>query len=119
MSDLVPINAFRRTGTESSLSQQMSLRSRRQLTRLEEGTLLRIAEVHADGIVQSEKMDEIDHLARQAKSGQAMLRKWADTLSRGDPLLRDELQHFADMASSGKQLILADAIEHFSREQRS
>lgn len=92
--------------------------TQRDLARLERQTIVRTALVQAEGIVQTEKLHEIDHLAREAMSGHAMLRGWADTLAAGDPLLADELKIFTDAARLGKAEVIADTIDSFCRESR-
>ena len=91
----------------------------RSLDRLEGRTLFRMAVVQAEGMVQGEKLREIDHLTREGMTGQAMLRKWADTLAGADPMLHDELRFFSDMARIGKGEIIADTIDTYCRESRS
>ncbi len=100
------------------MSRPMSRRTSKALTALEERTLVRAAGVQAEGYVQIEKTKEIDRLAREAISGQAMLRRWADTLAAGDPFLADEMKFFTDMARLGKGEIIADTIDTFCRESR-
>jgi hypothetical protein len=90
----------------------------RALARLEHQTLVRLATVQADGLVQAEKLREVDHLAREAMTGQAMLRKWADTLAAGDPFVADELKVFGDLARAAKSEIISDAIARYCRESR-
>src|SRR5580658_879659 len=92
MSNLIPSRQAELV--RASGARQLSRQGQRTLVRLEERTLMRMAGVQAEGIVQGEKIREIDHLAREAMSGQALLRKWADTLAHGDPLLHDELTFF-------------------------
>jgi hypothetical protein len=91
----------------------------RALAGIEHRTRLRLARVQAEGLVQTEKVREIDHLTREAMSGHAMLRKWADTLAGADPFLADELKFFTDVARMGKGEIIADTIDSYCRESRS
>jgi hypothetical protein len=91
----------------------------RALSRVEHTTLVRLATVQSEGIVQAEKVHEIDHLTRVAMTGQAMLAKWKDTLAAGDPFIADELKFFSDMARMGKGEVIADTIDTFCRESRS
>lgn len=97
---------------------QVSRHTERTLNSLEEQTLVRSASVQATSIVQTAKLHEIDFLAREAMSGHAMLRQWADVLSGPDPLLADELRFFTDVARMGKGEILADTISDFCNEGR-
>lgn len=94
-------------------------RTRRALAAVQHSTILRMAGVQAEGLVQNEKLHEIDHLTRTAMTGQAMLRKWADTLAGGDPFLADELRFFTDVARIGKGEVIADTIDTYCRESRS
>jgi hypothetical protein len=91
----------------------------RALAGIEYHTRLRLARVQAEGLVQTEKVREIDHLTREAMSGHAMLRRWADTLAGADPFLADELKFFTDVARMGKGEIIADTIDSYCRESRS
>ena len=95
----------------------VSRRERRAAASMQYSTALQIADVQSHGIVQSEKMREIDRLARDAASGQAMLHQWAATLAHGDPFLADELKHFSDLARLGKSEILIDTIHRYSRSR--
>lgn len=93
-------------------------RTSRDLAHIEHRTVLRMAGVQAEGLVQTEKLHEIDHLTREAMTGHALLRKWADTLAAGDPFLGDELRFFTDAARLGKGEVIADTIDSFCRESR-
>jgi len=110
-SEIVPL-------TSASVPRRVSGRGNRELARLEERTLQRMAAVQAEGWVQTEKLHEVDHLTREAMSGHAMLRRWADTLAGSDPFLADELKFFTDTARLGKGEIIADTIDSFCRESR-
>lgn len=107
-----------RANSPSAASRQVSRRTSRALSGIEERTLLRMAVVQAEGLVQAEKLNEIDHLGRVAMTGHAMLVRWGDTLAAGDPLLRDELKFFTDVCRMGKGEIIADTIDTFCRESR-
>lgn len=90
----------------------------RSLGSLERHTVLRAASVQAHAMVQTQKVHEIDHLTREAMSGQAMLNQWAATLAHGDPFLADELKFFTDVARIGKGEIIADTIADYCQEGR-
>ena len=116
MSDLIPT---RRAGAQTARGASRVARStNRGLARLEDRTLLRIAGVQAEGMVQAEKCRELDSLTREAMTGHAMLRRWSDTLAASDPFLADELKFFTDMSRLGKGEIIADTIDSFCRESR-
>lgn len=91
----------------------------RTLAAIEHRATVRVATVQAEGLVQSAKLHEIDHLTRTALTGHAMLRRWADTLAASDPFLADDLRFFTDVARLGKGEIIADTIDTFCRESRS
>lgn len=74
-----------------------------------------LATVRAESLVQAEKLEEIDHLARTAIAGPAMLNRWAATLAQGDPFLAEDCKFFADIAKIGKAEVIADTIRSFSR----
>ena len=78
-------------------------------------TTMRIASVQGDGIVQSEKMREVDRVTQAAMNGQALLAKWRDTLAGADPMLQDELKFFTDVARMGKGEIILDTISNLRR----
>jgi hypothetical protein len=101
---IVPTRLERRTG--------------KSLASLQAQTLLRVADVQAEGYVQGEKVKEIDRLAREAATGQAFLRRWVDTLAGGDPMMAAELMFFTDLARLGKGEIIADTIDTYCREGR-
>lgn len=91
----------------STLVQMVSIQSR---------TMVRTATVQSESIVATAKIQEMDRLAREAMSGQAMLRRWADTLAQNDPFLADELKFFTDTARLAKGEILADTMTTYCRE---
>ncbi len=101
-----------------SLDRRFPRQTRRALDSIDHRNVLRVAGVQAEGLVQTEKLREINHLTREAMSGQAMLRRWADTLAAGDPFLADELRFFTDVARMGKGEIIADTIDTYCRESR-
>jgi hypothetical protein len=115
MSNLVPKTTDLVRSTNGG---QLSRSAQKALVQIEARTLTRLAAVQGESLVQSEKLHEVDHLAREAMTGQAMLRRWADTLASGDPLLHDELQFFTDIARMGKGEIMADTLDSFSRDGR-
>jgi hypothetical protein len=90
----------------------------RQLSRIEASTLLRVANVQGEGMVQTEKVHELDRLASEAMTGQAMLHRWGATLAAGDPFLADEMKFFTDMAKLGKGEVIADTVSTLCRESR-
>jgi hypothetical protein len=73
-------------------------------------TMMRVTAVQSEGIVQSEKMREIDRVTQTAMTGQALLSKWRDTLAGADPMLQDELKFFTDVARLGKGEIVMDTV---------
>ncbi len=107
------------TRLDSLLSPPAHRRASRALDALEQRTLVRLAGVQSEGIVQTEKAKEIDHLTREAMTGQALLHGWASTLTHGDPFMADELKFFTDMARLGKGEVIADTIDTYCRESRS
>lgn len=114
MSNLIHTGSVETSRTGRSLTH----RAERAIVALEGQTVLRVAGVQATTIVQTVKLHEIDFLAREAMSGHAMLRQWADVLSGPDPLLADELKFLTDVARMGKGEILADTISDFCDEGR-
>lgn len=98
--------------------QGITRQTARALGRLDSATALRAVGAMAESTVQQVKMHEIDILARDAMTGQAMLTRWRDTLAGADPLLADELKFFSDAARIGKGEVLADTIAFFCRESR-
>lgn len=93
-------------------------RTNRALTSIQRNTIVRLASVQGHTMVQVEKTHEIDRLAREAMSGQAMLSQWAGTLAQGDAFLADDLKFFTDLAKIGKGEIIADTISDFCQEGR-
>jgi hypothetical protein len=93
-------------------------RTARALTNVQRNTVVRMASVQGHAVVQNEKLHEIDRLAREAMTGQAMLQQWATTLAHGDPFVADELRFFTDLARIGKGEIVADTVSDFCQEGR-
>lgn len=118
MPDLLPAQRSSPVPASGAGMSPYSRRTSKALRTLEERTLVRMAVVQAEGLVQGEKLREIDHLAREAMTGQAMLRRWADTLAQGDPFLADELRYFSDVARVSKGEIIVDTVDTYCRESR-
>ena len=109
----------RNSRSSEIVARTISRRTSRALSAVEHQTLVRMATVQGEGLVQTEKLHEIDNLTREALTGQALLAKWRDTLAAGDVFLADELKFLTDIARLGKGEIIADTIETFCRESRS
>jgi uncharacterized phosphosugar-binding protein len=88
----------------------------RALQQLEAKTILRAAAVQAEGIVQKQKLRELDGLGRSAMTGQTMLVTWAGTLAASNAVLFEKLTFFADIIAVGKAEVIADTIDKFGRE---
>lgn len=110
-----PLAAGQRASVSEALAQS---RTRRELARLESETITRIARTQSTGIVQAEKVHELDNLSREAMTGQALLARHRDAISGGDVILNDELRYFSDLARVGKGEVIADTIAAFCRESR-
>jgi hypothetical protein len=95
--------------------QRLPAKSSRALAWVEGDTLVRLAQVRGESLVQGEKLREIDYLAREAMSGHAFLKGWANHLAGENPLLIDELKFFKDTARLAKADILADTVVAFRR----
>lgn len=121
MSSLQPYSQ----GTSRDLARPSSLaevlanaRLRRELSRLGAETVVRVAQTQSTGIVQTEKAHEIDSLAREAMTGQALLTRHRQALAAGDPLMDDDLRFFSDLAKVGKGEVIADTVSSYCRESR-
>jgi hypothetical protein len=101
------------------LDQHLPRNVRSALATVQHRTIVRTAVVQGEGTVQGTKLHEVDHLSRQAMTGQAMLARWRDVLAAGDPFLSDELRFFTDVARLGKGEIIADTIDSYCKESRS
>jgi hypothetical protein len=113
MSNLIPSSGTNLTPTAGRSDRRLN----RELTILERRTLVRMANVQAEAMVQGEKLHEVDHLCQEAMTGQALLGQWAATLAHGDPMVADELAFFAGMARVAKGQIIADTVTTFSRSR--
>lgn len=117
MGDLVPV----RPGglTHRSPADRALARIERQgqlaLARINQQTLLRVAEVEGESIVQGQKLHEVDRLAHDAMSGQALLYAWETHFAGEDPVLRSELHFFSDVAKLSKGEIIADTVTALRR----
>ena len=94
------------------------LRTSRALRSIQRSAIVRTASVQSHAIVQNEKLQEVNRLAREAMSGQALLGQWRSTLAQGDPFVEDDLRFFTDIARIGKGEIIADTIADFCQEGR-
>ena len=90
----------------------------RALVAIDHRTITRAARVYQEEIVQNEKLKAIDHLAREAMTGQAMLNSFKNVLAGGDMFAAADLQFFADMAKIGKGEVIADTIDTYCDESK-
>src|SRR5258706_16093743 len=109
MSGLTRTNDF---GQRIALA-HTNARIARILGAVERDAIVRTARTQGEELVQGEKLKAIDHLAREAMTGQAMLSRFKDVLAAGDPFLTDELRFFTEMAKIGKGEVIADTVDTF------
>lgn len=95
-----------------------SARTARALTVIEHTTLVRLAQVEADGVIATDKVHEIHHAAREGVTDYAMLYHYATAASGGDPVLLDELRLIKETARLGSAEVLADLVDTYCRESR-
>ena len=95
------------------------LQSSWQLSSMERRTRYRLAAVQAESFVQQAKINEVQHVVREAMNGQALLHGWANTLAAGDPLLGEEMRYFTELSRLGAGEIIADTVDSYCRESRS
>jgi hypothetical protein len=93
----------------------LSRSTARQLTSIEEEGLIRAARVHIEGRIAAEKLHELDFVAYEAMSGQAMLTRWGALLAGDDLLLADDVRFFKDMVKIGKGEVIADLVVTYQR----
>src|SRR6202521_5189311 len=86
----------------SRAERMLATRRAQQMADVHYSTAVRLATVQAEGIVQTEKVHELDHLTREAITGHVMLARWASTLAAGDPFIADDLRFFMDTNKLGK-----------------
>jgi len=117
MNELVPARGASRTqpGPRTRALDRIERQSQLAAARIEQQTLVRCAEVQGEGIVQGEKLHEIDRLVHDAMSGQALLYGWECHLAGEDPVLRSELRYFADTAKLAKGEVIADTVTSLRR----
>jgi hypothetical protein len=94
---------------------KLARRTAMSLAAVERNTMLRLAAVMGESLVQCEKLREIDRQASVAMTGQAMLSKLASCLSANDPMLLDEIRAFADMARLVKLDMISDSAQRLRR----
>lgn len=114
MSEVVPLGSFQAVlaGSEGGRSGRRTAMS---LASIERNTVLRLASVAGESMVQCEKLREIDRQAAVAMTGQAMLGELASCLSRNDPIRLDEIRAFADMARLIKLDMISDSAQRLRR----
>jgi hypothetical protein len=117
MSDLIPTSSAVGRAPAQSRS-PLARAAQRGLQRLEYHTLMRVAGVQAEGMVQTEKLREVDSLTREAMTGHALLYRHSDVLAASDLFLADELKFFRDISRLGKGEIITDTIDSYCRESR-
>jgi hypothetical protein len=119
MSTLVPSGGALPSDQPTILETVRNAGARRQLDRLRDRTMLRLANVQGQGIVASEKVKELESTSREAMTGQAMLYNWANTVANGDPVLRDDMGFFQSLYRAAAGEVIADLSDTYCRESRS
>jgi hypothetical protein len=119
MTSLIPTNEGKLSGRSTAIEALRSASARRQLDRLRDRTMLRLANAQSQGLVATEKLHEIEATSREAMTGQAMLHNWANTMADGDPVVRDDMGHFLALYRAGTSEVMADLIDTYCREARS
>ena len=114
MGGLVPAPRRQMTAvnvTTTKLDRQTS----RDIGAIQSESIVRMARVRADGMVQVEKVHELDRLSREAMSGHVMLSAWANHLAGENPVLADELRFFTDIARLAKVELISETADWFHR----
>ncbi len=116
MGELVPARGgiLQRRPADRALA-RIERQSQLAVARIEQRTLVRCAEVQGEAIVQGEKLREIDGLAHEAMSGQALLYAWEGHWAGDDPVLRSELHFFSDVVKVAKAEVMADTVTSLRR----
>lgn len=96
-----------RGGSSSSLPRATS----RALQAIDQRTIVRVGELHAEATVEVEKVDQVDRLVDKAMMSHAFLHARANALAGNDPLLGDELRFFTDMSRLAKGELIADFVD--------
>jgi hypothetical protein len=100
----------------SALTRYQQARGDRAVAAAHHRTAARLAEVHGESIVATEKIHAIDWLAREAMLGHTVLVRFQHVLASDDPILQDELRFYVDLARLGKGEVIAQTVDRFSRE---
>ena len=101
------------------LRHRLPTRTERLLDRLRQRTTLRVAVVHDEGIVASEKVKEVGYVTRDAMLSYTTLCRSADTLAGPDPVAIDNLRFFTDTARLGMGEVIVALVDTYCRESRS
>lgn len=115
---IVPIEntTSKRHNLDERYRRSVERTTNRQVEQTHSEMLVRSAKAVAEGVVARQKLREVDNLARDAVIGQAMLYQYIDVLAGADPMLRDDLQVFSNVAKIAKAQIISDTVETFHRE---
>jgi hypothetical protein len=85
------------------------------LARIQGDLVLREAATQAEAQVTVDKIRELDFVAYEGMSGQAMLHRWGALLAGDDILLADDVNFFKGMTKIGKGEIIADLVNKFRK----
>lgn len=102
----------------SAIGASLPARTRRAVANIEHRTIVRTATVQSEGMVATEKVHEINHVAREGVTDYAMLYHYATAASGGDPMLLDELRLYKETARLGGAEIVAELVDTYCREAR-
>lgn len=114
MSEIMPFSGGQ-SGSLNTTGGRLSRRASNGLTAIESETLMRFARVTGESLVQAEKLHQLVSLVGAAMTGQKYLSLLASCLSRGDPLLADDLRFYEELAKMGQGQIIQDTENRFRR----
>jgi hypothetical protein len=100
------------------LGRLVSVRDQRAVAAVQSRTLVRMAQIRADALVQTEKVHSLAFLGREAISNQALLDQHRQVLAHGNPFLADELRFFTEVVRLGQGEIIADTVSDWCQEGR-
>ena len=86
------------------------------IARVEQRTVVEIAEVQREVIVQGERVSGVDSLARDAMTDCALREGLVGILAGENPVLREDLRYFSDIAKLASGELIIDMVRSFRRQ---
>ena len=117
MNNLIPVAGTHAPEPRRDRSfERLHQRTRMGVARVEQQTVIDVAQVQRQVIVQSERISGVDSLTRDAMIDCALRDGLVGVLAGENPVLREDLRYFSDIAKLGSGELIIDTVRNFRHQ---